>query len=76
MRAILHPITAALAAVAVLTSAGCSVWSETAAVSVRAENGALVADEWGSSAGCTVQAGARAPCSAQTYRQRHVGIEP
>lgn len=58
----------ALAVAASLAAAGCSVSSHVSAVSVRTDNGAVVADEWKAETRCGVGTGA--PCSADAQQRR------
>jgi hypothetical protein len=68
---------AALGASFALLSAGCSVSSQVSAVSVQAENGQVVTDEWHSSSRCGLAVPGSPPCSAASVRrQQRLVVEP
>ena len=70
-------LTAALALSVALPSAGCSVSSQVSAVSVQAENGQIVTDEWNSSSRCGLPSPSSPPCSAaSSRRQQRLAVEP
>jgi hypothetical protein len=60
-----------------LPSAGCSVSSQVSTVSVQAQNGQIVTDEWNSSSRCGFAPPSSTPCSASSSRrQQRLTVEP
>jgi hypothetical protein len=68
---------AAMLASSVTLLGGCSMSSEVTAVSVRADNGHVVTEQWNRTARCGLAPEPGVPCDAHTWRQRvETDVEP